>query len=380
MTRDLLSLDFYGNEMIAALAELDEKTDTLRLKQVSRRKSRFLVGGRVNSREEARQDMQALLAGIVPDGLKKIPVIAGIRGAWLSFKRSSGFESISRRNHSFTSQNVQAALHNSIPTALNNTLEVIDILPQAYTVDGNTGIINPVGLPGFTLEVETFLSIAPEAQLSLLTHLLQACGSETFQVYASSVAQGHQLLSPAEKQAGALLIDVGESSTSAVMYHKGTLLEAWEISSGEKCLSQAIADLLQNDLDTAQEVLQTYQPGTDEMIDEALTQAKTNLVLSIQRALQQRVLYVKHPPAQLVLCGQAADKVFLKTCKQILGARKARLATPTSLFKHAAGAAAPVYAGALALLGYAVARENNDVDTGQPVGLLDTLFDKLGLG
>ncbi len=380
MTRNLLSLDFYGNELIAALAGLDEKTGVLQLRRVVRRTSRFLTGGRVSAREEAQQDVHDLLTAIAPEGLKKTPVVAGLRGSWLSFKRSSGFASASRRNHPISAVDVENALRNSVPTTLSDDTEVIDILPQAYTIDGNTGITNPVGLPGFTLEVETFLSLVPSVQLTLLTHLIEACGCEDFQLYASSVAQGHQLLSAAEKQAGTLLLDIGETSSSAAMYHKGTLVEAWEIPAGEECLARAVADLLQNDVATAKEVLKTYEPGTDEMIDDALTQAHTKLISTLQRTLQQTVLYVKHPPVQLVLSGQAAGKALLKICKQILGVRKARLAAATALIKKSSDAAAPIYAGALSLLSYLVARENNDVDTSASAGLLDTLFDKLGLG
>ncbi len=381
MTRDLLSLDFYGNEIIAALITQDEETDTLRVRHVLRKPCKAFAGAFVRDKDEAQQELTAVFDEIAEYTDNALSVIIGVRGNFLSFKRASGFESVSTRNRIIGTHEIEAALRNSIPTTLSDSLDVIDVLPQSYTIDGNTGIVNPKGLVGFTLEVETFLSLALATHLQNLTNVFQACECTEFQILPSVIAQGDQLLSAPEKESGALLLDIGQTNSSAVMYHKGALVEAWEIPFGTNRLAKAVADLLQNDEETAQEVLKTYEPGTDEIIDDVLDEANAELLNALKKELLQSLIYLQHPSAQLVLCGAAADKKLLKVCKKVFGARKVRLSTAEDLLTDCGGANVPVYAGAIALTAHSLSREMQEsgITQEKPAGLLDGLLDKLGL-
>lgn len=381
MTREFLSIDFYGSELIAVIAAYDEETDSLRVRHALRRPSRAFAGALVRDMEAARQELSAVFAQIADYASNSLCVVVGLRGNFLSFKRSSGFQSISSRNRIIGVREIEEALQNSIPTSLSDTLEVIDVLPQSFTIDGNVGITNPKGMSGFTLEVETFLSMAVVTHLNTLHHVLTACECNEYQILPSVVAMGNQLLKPEEQQAGTLLLDIGTNNTSALMYYKGALVEAWELPFGTDRRAEAVADLLQNDLETAKNVLKTYEPGTDEMIDEVLEKAAGQLLTNIKKELLQSLIYLQHPSTQLVLCGAAADKSFLKLCKQIFGVRKARLAAAEDLMTDCGNADHPAYAGALSLISHALLREAHEMGVSQekPSGLLDGLLDKLGI-
>ena len=381
MTREFLSIDFYGNELVAALAVFDEETDSLRLRHALRRPSRAFAGAFVRDMESARRELTALFDEFASYASNQLSVVVGLRGSFLSFKRSSGFQSVSARNRIIGTHDLEAALQNSIPTTLSDTLEVIDVLPQTYTIDGNTGIINPRGMSGFTLEVETFLSLALITHLHTLHDVLTSCECSEYQVLPSVVAMGDRLVLPEEKQAGTLLLDIGQSATSALMYYKGALVEAWELPFGKDRLAEAVADVLQNDVETAKEVLKTYEPGTDEIVDDVLEEAAEQLLVSIKKELLQSLLYLQHPSPQLVLCGAAANKALVKACKKAFGARKARLACADDLMTDCSAADHPAYAGALSLISHALLREAQEMGVTQEksAGLLDGLLDKLGI-
>ncbi|MCQ2410354.1 MAG: hypothetical protein MJ053_02230 [Elusimicrobiaceae bacterium] len=381
MSRELLSLDFYGSEIIAALVSFDEETDTLRLRRAVRKPCHGFAGAFVRDMYTAQRELAAVFEEIAEYTAGPLSVIVGLRGHFLSFKRASGFQSVSSRNRIIGRHDIEAALHNSIPTTLSDTLDVIDVLPQSYTIDGNVGIINPRGMAGFTLEVETFLSLALATHVKTLTQIFHDCDCPDFQLMPAIVAQADALLLAGEKESGALLLDIGPTTCSAAMYYRGTLVEAWEIPFGQNRLAQAVADLLQNDLETAQEVLKTYEPGTDEIVDEVLEEANAELLQAIKKELLHSLLYLQHPSTQLVLSGTAAQKALLKPCKKIFGARKVRLAAPEDLLTDCGEARTPVYAGALALISHILSREVQEMGVTQekPAGLIDGLLDKLGL-
>ena len=381
MNRELLALDFYGNELIAALAVLDEETDTLRLRHVLRKPCRSFAGAFVRDMAGAQEELSAVLNEMAEYTASSLTVIVGLRGQFLSFKRSSGFQSVSTRNRIISPRDEDAAIRNSVPTSLSDSLEVIDILPQNYTIDGNTGITDPKGMSGFMLEVETFLSCALVTHLNTLSSVLNTCGISEYQILPSIIAQGETLLTREEKQAGALLLDIGQAGTSAIVYHKGALVDAWELSNGREDLAQAVADLLQNDLATAKEVLRTYEPGSDEIMDELLEDANEKMLIAIKKELLQSLLYLKYPSPHVVLCGAWADTTLLKQCKKVFGARKARLGNFDQFITDIT-ADHPAYAGTVSLIRHALDREQKQLGIAQEKehGLIDGLLDKLGFG
>ncbi len=380
MSRNILSLDFYGGEITAALAALDAETSTLRMRHVLRRPTKAFSGAFVRDMQAAQDEISALFAEISQYVSIDPSVVVGLRGNFLSFKRASGFNTVDSRNRIIGEREIRSAIKNSVPPHLSDALDVVDVLAQSYTIDGNTGIKNPRGMAGFTLEVETFLSYALVTHLNNLNNVLAACGCNEYQVLPTAVALAETLARPEEKQAGVLVMDIGQSAASVQMYHKGSLVDAWELPFGRDALAQAMADILQNDLETAREVLKEYEPGTDEIMDEVLEDASARLLQNIKKELLQSLPYLKYPSSQLVLCGAAADKRMLKAAKKIFGARKARLAAFDNLIADCQ-ADESVFCGAVALLTHTLEREQKRLGVAQAKeeGLLDGLLHKLGL-
>ncbi len=380
MNRNILSLDFYGGEITAALAAQDDETDTLRIRHILRRPCRSFSGAFVRDMQGAQEELGKVFAEVAEYVSFNPSVVVGLRGSFLSFKRESGFQSVESRNHVIGEREIEAAAKNSVPVNLSDTLEVVDILPQSYTIDGNFGITNPKGMYGSTLEVETFLSFALASHLNNLNSVLAACECPDYQVLPSSVAIAETLLTPDEKQAGTLMLDVSGNLSSALWYYKGTLMDGLEISFGTDKLAEAVGDLLQNDTETAREILREYEPGDDPIMDDVLEDAETRLADALVKELCQSLFFLKYPPVRLVLCGPGANKILLKTLKKSLGLRKARIGAFENLIADCP-ADNPAYCGALALIRHALDRENQQmgVAKAKEPSLLDGILDKLGL-
>ena len=382
MTRELLSLDFYGSELVAARATFDEEAATITLSRIWRQPCSGFAGARVLDKTKAREELSALINELTQEVATPVSVLVGLRGDFLSFKRSSGFASVATRNYVIGTKEIEAALHNAVPSTIKDSSEVVDIFPQSYTVDGNEGIVNPKGVPGCTLEAVTFLSLAQSAVLQDLREVFQACSCPEFHVLPSGIAQADRLLRANEKEAGALFLDIGTQSTSAVLYFQNTLVEAWEIPLGQNSGVMAVAEVLQNDLETTREVLKNYKPGTDEIIDDALEEAKDNLLRTVKKRLQQSLLYVQHPCTHLILSGAGADKKMLAACKKEFNARKARLAEVDRVASSSYPADPLVCTGTTALITHALVREVSELSTLQekPAGFISNLLDKIGFG
>lgn len=380
MVREFLSLDFYGGEIIAALVSLDEGTDTLRLRHVLRKPCKSFVGALVRDMNGAQRELTAVFNDIAQYTANPLTVLVGLRGPFLSFKHSSGCESVGTRDNRIGTREIEAALRASIPTTLNKQIDVVDVFAQSYIIDGNDNIINPKGITGFTLEAITFLTTALSSHLETLSNVFRACDCTEFQLWPTVVAQADRLVSSSEKTAGALFLDIGQISSSAALYYQGILMDAREIDFGLERLAQAVADLLQNDLETAKDVLKTYEVGTDEVVDEVLEDAHLNLLHALKKELLQSPEYVKHRPNILVLTGAATDKKMIKMCKQIFEMRKVRAAHIDDLLTDCGPADLPVYSGAISLISHALSREEQEhgITQEKPAGLLNGLWSKFG--
>ena len=382
MTHELLSLDFYGSELVAARAVFDEEAATITINRLLRQPCRGFSGARVLDKTKAQEELSALIENLTQEATTPVSVIVGVRGSFLSFRRASGFSTVASRNYLIGIKDIENALHNAVPASVKDRLEVVDIFPQSYTIDGNEGIVNPKGKPGCTLEAVTFLSLAEPKYLQDLRDVFKACGCPEFHVLPSGIAQADRLLRANEKEAGALFIDIGTQSTSAVMYFQNTLVDTWEMPLGKNSVIQAVAEVLQNDLETTADVLKSYKPGTDEIIDDVLEEAKNKLVNTIKKELQQSLLYVQHPCPYIVLSGLGADKKTLGEYKKALSARKARLAETDRLALASYPKEPLVCTGALSLITHALVREVSELSTLQekPAGFIGNLLDKIGLG
>lgn len=378
MNREILSLDFYGAGLTAALASVDEKTDTLRVRHVLRQSSHSLCGGLVRELVGAQEAVSQVFKDMDQYVQGNVSVVVGVRGSFLSFRRGTGFAYTESRNHIIRPSDIENAIQTSLPDPLADTLEVLDILPQTYSIDEQPGVISPLGMSGCSLEAVTFISLGVASHLANLNHVLAGCGCDDYQLLPGVIALGETILSSSEKGGCTLLLDIGESGTSAILYHKDMLAEAWELPLGLEQVAEKMSDLLGNDIGTTRQLLRTYEQ--DPVMDEVLEDSARPLVQALHKELVQSLTYIQHPPTQLVLCGQAAQPALLKLLKNTLGTRKARLGGFNHLIADCE-AENPAYHGALALLLHALAREQAQLGVAQvkEEGFLGNLLAKLGL-
>lgn len=377
MNRDILALDFYGEGITAAVASLDEKTDSLRIRHVLRQPCKAFAGALVRDKIGAQEELAHVFSQMGGFVSSSPSVVIGVRGSFLSFQYSTGFAYTQTRDRIIRDKDIENAIEDSLPSNLDDSLEVLDILPQSYSIDGQPGVIDPLGMSGCCLGAETFISLGVATHLTNLKSVLEACGCEDFLWMPTAVALADSALTSAEKAGSCLLVDVGENTTSAVLYYKDSLKEAWEIPFGLDLVADGVADQLQNDFQTARKLLHDYEP--DPVMDEVIEEAGAPLLEALHKEFVQSLTYIQRPPTCGVLCGQGAWPVLQKGLKNKLRLRKVRLCTFDKLIADC-DIDRPQYDGVLSLLQHALVRERSQLGVAQikEDGLLDKLFTKLG--
>lgn len=120
--------------------------------------------------------------------------------------------------------------------------KVYHVINQSYSVDGETGINNPIGITGAELIAEYRLIIGPANYENTIRTSLQMAGFEMVKCVVNPVAAAEAVLSDDEKEAGVVVVDLGGGTTSISIYHDNVLRHLGMIPFGGNVVTNDIKE------------------------------------------------------------------------------------------------------------------------------------------
>ena len=145
---------------------------------------------------------------------------------------------------------IEAAKAISLPTGK----EIIHTIPRRYTVDGQDGVVNPVGMNGIRLELESHIILASSPNLKNLSKCLDEIGIHIDSLVYSGLATACAALTETEKELGVALVDVGGSVTSLTVYTEGSPVYSAVIPVGANNVTNDLAIGLRLSLEDADKI------------------------------------------------------------------------------------------------------------------------------
>ena len=98
---------------------------------------------------------------------------------------------------------------------------VVHHIRRPFRVDGRLVPATPENLVGQRLEVGYWTVHGQEQRLADTIHVIRGCNLEVRELVLSSLASGHMVTTPEERQNGVLAIDIGAGTTDFVLYRNG---------------------------------------------------------------------------------------------------------------------------------------------------------------
>lgn len=143
---------------------------------------------------------------------------------------------------SITKQNIDSLKNAALKEPL-ASYETIDIVPQAYYVDGKENP-NPVGCCGGSITIK-YNRIVAKPTLKL--NLERALGSlRVKKILVTSLAMSEAILTEEERTLGCMLVDMGAETTTVSIYKNGTLIYFTTLPFGGRNLTRDLVNGLQN--------------------------------------------------------------------------------------------------------------------------------------
>lgn len=222
--RILSAIDVGTTKVAAVTATADEQGSAFQVLGVGVALSRGLRKGMVTNIDEARAAVvEALTKAEQASGISIDWAYVGITGSHINSLNSRNAIAITRGDRLVQPHDLRRALETMRSVGIPKERELLHVIPREYTLDGNEGIRNPVGMHGFRLDADAHVVSASTSSVRNLIKCIRGAGVEVEDVVMEALASGEAVLRDDEKDAGVLVMDMGGGTTDVAVFKAGQI-------------------------------------------------------------------------------------------------------------------------------------------------------------
>lgn len=249
----VVGIDVGTYKIVTIIAKLVE--NVVNVLGVSEVKSLGIRKGQVVDIEEAVSAINsAVEAAERMAGYNVSHAIVSIGGSQIESQNSRGVVAVSSPQSEISPSDLGRVIDAAKAISLPSTRNIIHVLPRNYSVDGQEGIKDPVGMSGIRLEVDTHIVTANNVAIHNLEKAFSEVGvdvdSFVFSGYASSLA----VLNDTEKELGVVLVDIGAGTTDISIYTEGSVSYSSVLAIGARHVTNDLAIGLRISLESAEKI------------------------------------------------------------------------------------------------------------------------------
>ena len=150
-------------------------------------------------------------------------VIVGIAGDHVQSFQSRGVITIAHRDPEITQRDVQRLLDDTMRVAMPADREILHVIPQEFIVDGQDGVLDPVGMNGVRLEANVHIITGLVSAAKNIYRCIEKAGYQVADIVLEPLASSFSVLHVDEKEVGVALIDIGGGTTDIAVFEDGTI-------------------------------------------------------------------------------------------------------------------------------------------------------------
>jgi cell division protein FtsA len=262
----LVAIDFGSNSIKLAVAKdsIDEQ-DKIQILALVERSSSGVRRGIVTNMSEATEALIDIInqaESII--GLPIRRAIVGINGLGVTFTNSEGLVIVSRQDNEISETDVDRVIQDSLTKAFGiNNNEIIHVIPKSFTVDNQQGIRYPVGMVGSKLEAKTLVVSVETSYLRNFTKVFNQASIDISNQFFSPLASSDFILTSRQKKAGTVLVDIGYSSTSYIVWENEEIFASGIIPIGSDHITADLAVGLQTTMEMSEEIKKQHLDLSD---------------------------------------------------------------------------------------------------------------------
>lgn len=237
-----VGLDIGTTKIVAMIGKKNEY-GKLEILGVGKSKSLGVHRGVVNNITQTIQSIQqAIIEAENDSGYKINDVVVGIAGQHIRSIQHSDYISRKNPDEVIGDYDIEQLTSQVQNLAMLPGEEIIHALPQEFKIDGQSEILEPVGMYGARVESSFHIVVGQAASIRNLGRCVKNAGLELTGLTLEPLASADAVLSEEEKEAGVALIDIGGGTTDLAIFKNGVIRHTAVIPFGGNVITEDIKE------------------------------------------------------------------------------------------------------------------------------------------
>ena len=231
--------------------------------------SEGILRGRVENIEDVRASVQAAM-----DEAQRYIGTTGPIGVYVSVS-GSHIASVNRREVMDNKANPEDISPKMLDTMIRGSFpkveegqQVVHVIPMGYTVDGLSGVRNPLGLAGKNIEVDSHVVLGDSVVLQNTINAVETRDVYVRSLVLQGIASAEATLTGDEREMGVMLLDIGAGTTDIVLYRQGSPWFSDVLPVGGHSLTRDLAAALGSSFHIAEDIKITHGTVYPDMVQD----------------------------------------------------------------------------------------------------------------
>lgn len=248
-------IDVGSSKTTAIIASKGEEEEKPKVIGVAHVPSAGIRKGQIVNIEEASETVvNAAEAAERMAGYDLSRAFVSVGGYHIASQNSKGVVAVAEPEGEITASDVDRVIEAARAISLPSSREIIHVLPRDFTVDGQEGIKDPVGMSGVRLEVETHIVTGSSTTIKNLVKCVSEVCADVDGLITGGLASAESVLTETEKELGVVLVDIGGGTTDVVIFVEGSPFYSSVLPIGAKNVTNDIAIGLRLSLEAAEKI------------------------------------------------------------------------------------------------------------------------------
>ncbi len=187
-------------------------------------------------------------------GWKIDRAFVGVGGNHVESLNSTGQVAVTAHHREVTREDISRAIEVARAVSIPVNRDVLHVERRGFTVDGQEGVKDPLGMSALRLEVEAHIVTASATAVQNLTKCVQLAGVKIDELVVDGLASSEAVLTETEKELGVAVADIGAGTIDLALFADGSPFHTSVLPVGGNNVTNDVAIGVKTTLQVAEEL------------------------------------------------------------------------------------------------------------------------------
>ncbi|OGV59547.1 MAG: cell division protein FtsA [Lentisphaerae bacterium RIFOXYC12_FULL_60_16] len=237
----VVALEIGTSKVIALVAELREDGHAMVI-GLGQQPSAGVRKGQVIDLQNATESVRtALLQAEENADVEIAKIVLSISGGHIQSVVNRGYVTVVDPHYEITAETIEEVAEIAAAAPLTLDCEKIHTIRQNFSLDGKDAVSNPLGMEARVLHLSSLVIYGAQTPINNTIKVIQSLKLEVEDVAFSGLCSALAVLTPEQKQSGAVVLDIGAGTIDFLVYADNVVASAGSIGVGGEHLTNDVA-------------------------------------------------------------------------------------------------------------------------------------------